>query len=118
MQKAKCKMQDEPQGSGPAILHFAFSIFTSPSPTGYWLLATLFLPFASCLLIFDFSVALAAPFVYVTNEKSDDVTVIDAATDRVVTTVKVGQRPRGIVVSPDNKRVYVSNGNSNDVSVI
>ena len=53
-----------------------------------------FLLFVFCFLFFAFpSFSLAAPHVYVTNEKSDDVTVIDAATDQVIATVKVGKRP-------------------------
>src|SRR5437867_3620938 len=45
--------------------------------------------------------------VYVTNEASGDVSVIDAVTDRVIQTITVGKRPRGIQVSPDGK-VYVA----------
>src|SRR5438552_2100802 len=56
--------------------------------------------------------------VFVTNEKSDDVTVIDAATRKVVTTIPVGKRPRGVAVSPDGRRVYVTNSNSDSLSVI
>lgn len=48
------------------------------------------------------------PLAFVSNEDSDDVTVIDTATDSVVATVPVGQRPRGIRVSPDGSRVYVA----------
>jgi YVTN family beta-propeller protein len=46
--------------------------------------------------------------VYVTNERSGDVTVIDGADLKVVATVPVGKRPRGIHVSPDGKLVYVA----------
>jgi YVTN family beta-propeller protein len=46
--------------------------------------------------------------VYVTNEASGDVTLIDAATDRVLATIPVGKRPRGIQVSPDGKSVFVA----------
>jgi YVTN family beta-propeller protein len=53
--------------------------------------------------------ASAAGFqVYVTNERSDDVTVIDGTTFKVVETIKVGKRPRGIHPSPDGKTVYVA----------
>jgi YVTN family beta-propeller protein len=47
-------------------------------------------------------------FVYVSNERSGDVSVIDGATDAVVATFKVGKRPRGIHVTPDGKRLFVA----------
>src|SRR5438046_5199461 len=62
--------------------------------------------------------ALAGPLVYVSNERSDDVTIIDATTDRVVATVPVGGRPRGIGVSPDGRAVYVALGNENAIGVL
>jgi YVTN family beta-propeller protein len=46
--------------------------------------------------------------VYVTNERSGDVTVIDGGDFKVVATIPVGKRPRGIHVSPDGKTVYVA----------
>src|SRR6059058_4730539 len=46
--------------------------------------------------------------VYVTNESSGDLTVIDAATQTVVATAPLGKRPRGIKVSPDGKSLYVA----------
>ena len=51
--------------------------------------------------------ALAAT-VWVSNERSGSLTVIDSATDRVVSTVAVGGRPRGIQVAPDDRTVYVA----------
>jgi YVTN family beta-propeller protein len=47
-------------------------------------------------------------FVFVSNERSGDVTVIDGATDDVVATFKVGKRPRGIHAAPDGKRLFVT----------
>ncbi len=46
--------------------------------------------------------------MYVTNERSGDVTVINGADLKVVATIPVGKRPRGIHVSPDGKLVYVA----------
>src|SRR5215813_4475927 len=46
--------------------------------------------------------------LYVTNETSGDLTVIDAATLTPVTTIALGKRPRGIAASPDGSRVYVA----------
>ena len=42
-----------------------------------------------------FSAAHAAPFAYVSNEGSASVSVIDTATDKVVSTIKIGEKPRG-----------------------
>ncbi len=42
----------------------------------------------------------AAYQVFVTNEKSGDVTVIDGGDYKVLATIPVGKRPRGIHASP------------------
>src|SRR5215472_7713917 len=46
--------------------------------------------------------------VFVSNERSGDVTLIDGATDNVVGTFPVGKRPRGIHATSDGKRVFVT----------
>lgn len=46
--------------------------------------------------------------VWVSNEKSGDITVIDPASRQPMATIPVGKRPRGIVGSPDGQRVYVA----------
>src|SRR3979490_678059 len=46
--------------------------------------------------------------VYVSNEKSGDVTVINGSDHQVLGTIAVGKRPRGIHASPDGKTVYVA----------
>lgn len=46
--------------------------------------------------------------VFVSNEDSGDVSVIDVASDCVVATIPVGQRPRGLRVSADGRRLYVA----------
>ena len=52
--------------------------------------------------------AAAAYQVYVSNERSGDVTVIDGGDFHVIGTIPVGKRPRGIHASPDGKTVYVA----------
>jgi YVTN family beta-propeller protein len=59
-------------------------------------------------LAFTLPSAAAGYQVYVTNERSGDVTVIDGATFKVVQTIPVGKRPRGIHATPDGKTVYVA----------
>jgi YVTN family beta-propeller protein len=46
--------------------------------------------------------------VYVTNEISGDLTVIDPATHTAVATVPLGKRPRGIRASPDATQLYIA----------
>jgi YVTN family beta-propeller protein len=50
----------------------------------------------------------AAYQIFVSNERSGDVTIIDGADFKVVGTIPVGKRPRGIHISPDGKTVYVA----------
>jgi YVTN family beta-propeller protein len=53
----------------------------------------------------------AAPtteLVYVSNEDSNDLSVISAQTNAVVATIAVGTRPRGVKASPDGSTVFVA----------
>jgi YVTN family beta-propeller protein len=47
-------------------------------------------------------------WICVSNELSGDVTIIDGTTNKVVATIPVGKRPRGIHPSPDGKLLYVA----------
>ncbi len=58
------------------------------------------------------------PIAYITNYGSNNISVIDTATDKVTATVNVDAGPEGVVVTPDGKTVYVANNNSSTVSVI
>src|SRR5450755_4763684 len=60
--------------------------------------------------------ARAAPFAYISNFGSANVSVIDIATNTVVGTVPVGAQPEGVAVNPVSPRVYVTT--SSNVSVI
>jgi YVTN family beta-propeller protein len=50
----------------------------------------------------------SGPRLYVTNEVSGDMTIIDVGTYNVIATVPLGKRPRGIHASPDRKTIYVA----------
>ena len=68
-------------------------------------------------------VALSAPvhadtFAYVTNRDSDNVSVINTATNALYTTVAVGVWPLFVAITPDGAFAYVTNRNSHNVSVI
>ncbi|MGY4831096.1 YncE family protein [Sphaerotilaceae bacterium SBD11-9] len=71
---------------------------------------------AAALLLPAF--ALAAPFAYITNQGSHDVSVIDLATQQVVRTLGVGRAPAGVVASSRAGKVFVSNPDSRSISVI
>jgi len=70
--------------------------------------------FAPCgartlLLLFFLALPLAAaPLAYVTNELAGTVTIFDTATNKVVSTVTTGARPRGLQLTADGKRLYVA----------
>ena len=54
---------------------------------------------------------------YVTSDNGASI-VIDAATHKLIAMIPVGQRPWGIALTPDGRKLYAGNGLSNDVSVI
>ena len=55
--------------------------------------------------------------IYVANSDSNNVTVIDGATNST-TTVPVGHRPAAVAVNPVTNKIYVANSGSNNVTVI
>jgi YVTN family beta-propeller protein len=56
--------------------------------------------------------------IYVANEFSNTVSIVDGSTDKIEATVQVGSFPYSIDVNPLNNRVYVTNRGSDSVSVI
>ncbi len=67
-------------------------------------------------------------FVYLTNSNSDNITVINTATDEISETISVrlqpdinpffGDSPNGLCLSTDQKVLYVANGMDNALAVI
>jgi YVTN family beta-propeller protein len=60
----------------------------------------------------------AGSYAYITNQGSNNVSVIDLEANRVTTTVPVGKSPVGVAVSAKLERVFVSNVDGQSVSVI
>ncbi len=56
--------------------------------------------------------------LYVAENLSNKIAVIDTATDKVITKIEVGEYPYDCAISRDGKRVYVSNWGSRTISVI
>ncbi len=64
------------------------------------------------------SIAGAQPFAYITNAGSDNVSVINSQSNKVIATIPVSDRPQGITVSPDSAFVYVINNGDDTISKI
>lgn len=56
--------------------------------------------------------------LFVTNEKSNTVSVIDSRTGKLETTLEIGDRPRGIGLSPDQKTLYVALSEENAIGMV
>ena len=59
-----------------------------------------------------------AETIFVSNEKDNTITAIDGKTLEVIKTIPVGRRPRGIVLSPDYKELFVAAGDGDIMDVI
>ena len=60
----------------------------------------------------------ASARIYVTNQLDNTASVIDGGTHKIVATVRVGDSPAQMAVSPDRKSVYIANTGSDTVSVL
>jgi len=59
-----------------------------------------------------------AETVFVTLEKDNALAVVDPVAGKLIKTVEIGQRPRGIVISPDNKFLYVAVSDDDTIKII
>jgi YVTN family beta-propeller protein len=60
----------------------------------------------------------AASTAWVSNEKDNSLSLIDLQTLQVTDTLPVGQRPRGLLLSHDNKLLYICASDSDRVQVM
>lgn len=72
------------------------------------------------VMVFIFNSVSAAPTgrIFVTNERGDSVSVINGETLEVEATIEIGDRPRGIGLSPDGKELYVAVSEENKIKVV
>jgi len=56
--------------------------------------------------------------VFVSNEGSDNLSVVNRFSRRVVDVIKVGLAPRGLVYSPFSQQLFVANSGDNSIDVI
>jgi YVTN family beta-propeller protein len=120
------KAKIPPQGKGIHILYAyavdgqdAGSVNPSPSysPNTGRISAYLFLVRAPVAELNAVAVNPVTNKIYVTNYDSDNVTVIDGATN-LTTTVAAGSRPTAVAVNPVSNKIYVANYDSANVTVI
>jgi YVTN family beta-propeller protein len=90
----------------------------------FWLVCVVSLVAASAVLLSVAGVHAATdcnPCVYVANQRSTSVTVIDGSNNTVLLNIPAGQTPQFVAVNPSGTRVYVSThglGNTGLVTVI
>ena len=68
------------------------------------------------LLLISFQVF--SETVYVTLEKDNAIAVVDPIEGKLLKTVPIGQRPRGIVLSKNQQQLYVASSDDNTIQVI
>ena len=73
------------------------------------------------IALFGLGLATALPahayIAYTSNERDNTMSVIDVDAGRVIKTVPTGQRPRGILVTPDGKYVLVADGDDDEIQM-
>jgi YVTN family beta-propeller protein len=74
--------------------------------------------FSLLMAAFGFHSAQAQVTAYVTNGSSNNVSVIDVASNTVIATISVGNFPVGVVVAPDGELAYVTNFFNGTISII
>lgn len=71
----------------------------------------------SAALFTQLAIAQHTGRVFVTNERSNTVSVINGKTHQIEATIEIGKRPRGIGISPDGSEVYVAISQENKIAV-
>ena len=58
-----------------------------------------------------------AYIAYTSNERDNNMSVVDIDAGKVIKTVPTGQRPRGILVTPDGKYILVADGDDDKIQI-
>jgi PQQ-dependent catabolism-associated beta-propeller protein len=62
--------------------------------------------------------AAAGELAFVSNEKDNTISVLDMVSLKLIKTIPVGKRPRGMVLTPDGKHLIVCAGDDNRLDII
>ena len=73
---------------------------------------------ACAAAFFVLAAPVSAATIFVSNEKDNTITVIDSETLETIKTIETARRPRGIVLSPDFKELFVAAGDGDIIDVI
>ena len=76
------------------------------------------LPLSTLLAGIALTSVAEANMAYVSNEKGNTISVIDLDKMETVATVPVGERPRGITLSHDNKLLYICTSDADHIEVL
>ena len=68
-------------------------------------------------LIFH-SPLLLAETIYVSNEKDNTLSIIDGKALEVIKTIKVGQRPRGLIMDKEQKYLYICASDDDTIQIL
>lgn len=74
--------------------------------------------FVALVMLLAGLTAAHAEEAFVTNQLSDDLTVIDLATSKPVVTIAIGGKPAGVAVTPDGRFAYVTSPDAKAVTVV
>lgn len=56
--------------------------------------------------------------IYVSNEKDNTISILDGKSYKLLKTVKVGQRPRGVILSKDQTQLYICASDDDRIEVL
>ena len=56
--------------------------------------------------------------IFVTNEKGNTISVINGDTHEIESSIDIGERPRGIGLSPDGSELYIAVSEENAIAVV
>ncbi|HEX5326117.1 MAG TPA: cytochrome D1 domain-containing protein, partial [Acetobacteraceae bacterium] len=73
---------------------------------------------AAMMAPLPFAPAASAYTAYTSNERDNTISVIDLDQMKTVKTIPVGQRPRGITVTPDGKYILLCASDDDEIQFI
>lgn len=69
-------------------------------------------------VLFLISSQVSSETIYVTLEKDNALAVVDPIAGKLLKTIAIGQRPRGIVLSKDQQQLYIATSDDDTIQVI